>query len=53
MWGLEYDEWLGGGDRLWMCLVLSLDSRKPSFTQFTLLNIEGSAFISVTILTTD
>lgn len=38
-------------DRVWMCHVLRLYSREPSFMQVTLLNMERSAFISVTILT--
>lgn len=34
-------------ERLWMYYVLRLVSRKPSFMQVMLLNIEGSAFIRV------
>ena len=40
-----------GRDRLRMYHVLRLDSRKPTLVQVTLLNTEGSVFLSVTVLT--
>ena len=42
-----------GRDRLRMYRVLRLDSRKPTLVQVTLLNTEGSVFLSVTVLTTN
>lgn len=42
-----------GRDRLRMYCVLRLDSGKPTLVQVTLLNTEGSVFLSVTVLTTN
>lgn len=47
IWGGEEDDEELLIVRLWMHHVLRLDSRKSSFMQVMLLNIEGSAFIRV------